>query len=326
MKTYAPNYYKAFHCIADRCRHSCCVGWDIYIDDDTVELYRDAKDSFGKNIVNNLCQTDDGYCFKMDKNRRCPFLNQRGLCDIITAKGEGYLCEICREHPRFYNSFSDRWEMGIGLSCEEAARIILSQKEVTELEIISEDDLEELELWEDEAYVLQKRNEIINILQNRDLTIEGRVQLILDNRGIVFPDYSPRAWADIFDGLERLDEAWGDVLLMLKEHDSNSPLPELETAFEKLLVYFIYRHVSIPCDEQELNARIVFSLLGYKIIKLLCIGEKAVNGSCSFEKLCDFVRMYSSEIEYSDENTGFLINFLASYQENANSSVDKDNR
>lgn len=314
MKTYAPNYYKDFRCIADRCQHSCCLGWDIYIDDDTVKLYRDTKDSLGKNIMDNLCQTDDGFCFKMDKNRRCPFLNQKGLCDIITAKGESYLCEICREHPRFYSSFSDRWEMGIGLSCEEAARIILSQKDVTELEIVSEDDGEELELWEDEAYVLQKRNEIINILQNRALTVEKRVSLILDTYGIVFPDYSPRAWADIFDGLERLDENWNHALLLLNECENDQPPSELETAFEKLLVYFVYRHVSLSCDEQNFNARVAFSLLSYKMIKWLCNGEKRVNGSCSFGKLCDFCRMYSSEIEYSNENTDFLMNFLVIYQ------------
>ena len=33
MKTYAPNYYKSFKCIADRCRHSCCKGWNVYLDE-----------------------------------------------------------------------------------------------------------------------------------------------------------------------------------------------------------------------------------------------------------------------------------------------------
>ena len=39
--------------------------------------------------------------------------------------GEGYLCDICREHPRFYN-FTSVAEVGIGMSCPEAARVILS--------------------------------------------------------------------------------------------------------------------------------------------------------------------------------------------------------
>ena len=36
MKTFAPNYYPSFRCIADKCRHSCCVGWDVYIDEETL--------------------------------------------------------------------------------------------------------------------------------------------------------------------------------------------------------------------------------------------------------------------------------------------------
>ena len=34
MKTYAPKYYQQFHCIADKCKHSCCIGWEIDIDKD----------------------------------------------------------------------------------------------------------------------------------------------------------------------------------------------------------------------------------------------------------------------------------------------------
>ena len=39
MKLFAPKYYKSFSCIADRCSHSCCVGWEIDIDRDTLEKY-----------------------------------------------------------------------------------------------------------------------------------------------------------------------------------------------------------------------------------------------------------------------------------------------
>ena len=40
MKLFAPEYYKDFVCIADRCKHSCCVGWEIDVDKDTLEKYK----------------------------------------------------------------------------------------------------------------------------------------------------------------------------------------------------------------------------------------------------------------------------------------------
>ena len=35
-----PDYSIGFQCIAGKCRHSCCVGWEIDIDDDTYEMYK----------------------------------------------------------------------------------------------------------------------------------------------------------------------------------------------------------------------------------------------------------------------------------------------
>ena len=39
MKIFAPSYYKNFKCLADRCTHSCCIGWEIDVDADTLLRY-----------------------------------------------------------------------------------------------------------------------------------------------------------------------------------------------------------------------------------------------------------------------------------------------
>ena len=36
MQNAYPDYYPLFHCIADRCRHNCCIGWEIDIDSRTA--------------------------------------------------------------------------------------------------------------------------------------------------------------------------------------------------------------------------------------------------------------------------------------------------
>ena len=35
-----PNYYYEFKCIASDCRHNCCIGWKIDIDDETEINYK----------------------------------------------------------------------------------------------------------------------------------------------------------------------------------------------------------------------------------------------------------------------------------------------
>ena len=55
------------------------------------------------------------------------------LCEMIIRHGENYLCDICKEHPRFYNGFDDHTEAGIGLVCEEACRLVLNHDGAFEL-------------------------------------------------------------------------------------------------------------------------------------------------------------------------------------------------
>ena len=47
MKIVKPDYYDSFRCIADKCRHSCCIGWEIDIDEDTLDLYENIPGDFG---------------------------------------------------------------------------------------------------------------------------------------------------------------------------------------------------------------------------------------------------------------------------------------
>ena len=128
LKIYVPDYYEHFKCIADKCRHSCCIGWEIDIDDYTMKIYDSIGGELGGKLRSNINVTSDGARFILDKNERCPFLCENGLCELILEKGEDILCDICTDHPRFRNFYSDRIEMGLGLCCEAAAVLILGNQ------------------------------------------------------------------------------------------------------------------------------------------------------------------------------------------------------
>ena len=125
MNIYVPDYYPSFHCIASRCGHTCCAGWEIDIDAESLARYDRLPGSFGALVRRSISREDTPH-FILTKNERCPLLTDDNLCALILREGEGALCQICRDHPRFRNFYSDRVEMGLGLVCEEAARLILS--------------------------------------------------------------------------------------------------------------------------------------------------------------------------------------------------------
>ena len=309
MKKIAPNYYKSFSCIADRCQHSCCIGWEIDIDEDSLDYYKSIDGEISEFLSKNIENDGETAHFRLiGEEERCPFLQKNGLCRMILTLGEESLCHICREHPRFYHEFSDREEVGLGLCCEEAARLILSQEDETFLEILEDDGFsEETDPWE--KTLLSKREDIFTLLSDREKSIESRATEMLMQNHIAFPQKSPSEWSVILNDLEQLDPSWSKSLETLPNAREDS-LTEFELPFEKLLTYFIYRHTADAMDEEDFASRVTFAYFGYLIIRLLCSAKKEIDGVCTFSDLADFARRFSSEIEYSEENTEILLEIL----------------
>ena len=83
MQIMAPDYYKKFKCIAGDCKHSCCVGWEIDIDSDTLEIYNNIKGAWGEKLKKAISYDGDAPHFITDSNDRCPFLNKEGLFNLF---------------------------------------------------------------------------------------------------------------------------------------------------------------------------------------------------------------------------------------------------
>ena len=128
MKLIVPSYFNEFRCIASECRDSCCVGWDIALDERTEQKYKALDGSLGQRVRKSVYYAEDGAYIEM-KDGRCPFLSQCWLCELICEYGDEILSDICREHPRYYTVLGDVAYGGVGLSCEAAARLILTENE-----------------------------------------------------------------------------------------------------------------------------------------------------------------------------------------------------
>ena len=124
MRLTVPDYYDRFRCIASRCTDNCCIGWEIGIDPAALADYQSQPGAFGDRLRAAIRPGAPPF-FALTKSGRCPFLNEENLCDIYRQLGENHLCAICDQHPRFHNWFGAEKESGLGLSCEEAARLIL---------------------------------------------------------------------------------------------------------------------------------------------------------------------------------------------------------
>jgi len=303
MKIIVPDYYTRFRCIAGQCRHNCCIGWEIDIDEDTCQRYRSVDGDFGRRLRENISWGEEP-CFRLGENERCPFLNSDNLCDIIINLGEDALCQICSDHPRFRSCFVSREEMGLGLCCEAAAQLIVDNPHQVKLVTLDDGEpvLPDGDAPDNEAAFLSLRDGILATLQDRSLTISRRTASVLSRLGGAMPERSLSVWARIYASLERLDEQWGVMLDKLSAAESpDSSLPEVVQ--EQLLVYFAYRHLSEGLYDGQLAERMAFCVLSVQMISALC-------GVCGLSA-AEAARMYSAEIEYSDENIQKLLDVLS---------------
>lgn len=327
MKRRTPDYYHRFECIGSACRDNCCVGWEIDIDDEAYGDYCSVQGAFGQRLMEYIDHRRP-YHFIMEGDR-CPFLNTRNLCDIYMNLGKDRLCQICTDHPRFYETYGDRLEAGLGLVCEEAARLILNNKD----KLLFIDEGEGQEEAEDPWLQMlnQVREQVILLLQERKRPLWERLALVLSQAMILQEDYSRqdkksmsahihRQWtverphedpADVkgwfldciefLQSLELLTDQWEKILDLAydKVREENIVFSDPDPIFyEQLLIYFVYRYFLRSVYDFQLLDKIRFAIFSCLAVRVL---ETAVSDQENIPPK-EIARLYSKEIEYSEEN------------------------
>lgn len=125
MEVFFPAYYHQFQCLAGACPDSCCKEWTVDVDPQAAQYYRQLNGSLGDRLRQVLTDTPDGTVMTIE-NGRCPMWQDDSLCRIQAELGHDALCKTCREFPRLTHDYGDFVELGLELSCPEAARLILT--------------------------------------------------------------------------------------------------------------------------------------------------------------------------------------------------------
>ena len=292
MKLFSPAYYGEFKCLAEKCRHSCCVGWEISVDPETLDMYRGMGDC-GREILSFIELDGDIGTIRLDSDERCPFLDPSGLCRIISSRGEGCVSKICRRHPRFYHRVGAVVECGIGAVCEEAARLILTSEDYS-LHPVNGEGVECA--YETDFDTRALREEVYSVLRST-LSHDGKLRVLSDRYGLSDKLYN-EGWDDVVSELELLDVR--DLELFALTDDAYDGINEYS---ERFLAYLVFRHASIATDYDNFRARLGFCLLMNRFF------ESAVSRlpSVSADSCIDIARRLSEEIEYSEDNTDTLI-------------------
>ncbi len=206
MKTVKETYFDDFKCAADKCRQTCCSGWQIVIDDDSLEKYDTYSGSLSKDFDENV-DFEEG-CFNQCENGDCSFLNSFGLCNLIIKGGEEMLCDTCRLYPRHCEEFEDVREWSLSVSCPEVAKMLCRQDRPIEFLVTQdaltdplEDEFDDFDVFTYDKLVTA-RQVMFDIINDTKLNIYEKCGVLLE--------FSKRLQKNYDDG---------DVFLMEEECD-----------------------------------------------------------------------------------------------------------
>lgn len=306
-----PDFYDQFKCIASRCSDTCCVGWEIDIDEATQEVYRKVAGAFGERLRANI---EDGH-FKLLPHDRCPFLDKDNLCEVYQNLGEDALCDICTEHPRFVEVYGDIMERGLGLCCEEAARLLLEGEGPLTFTCEEcdepEDDLDDDDL-DIRDQVLGEREWMFETLADQGLPFAERLYKIFGYTGEnpFAPFESANAMFELLTKLESYGPDWDAALARIKARiDSSEPIADqgffTENESCRLLTYLIYRHYAKCLFEGREQGKRQFALFFWNLARFftkeLAGANSAVTPNPRTNTKINAVKILSKQLEYCQE-------------------------
>ena len=271
MKIVKPTFYKTFKCIAGDCPDSCCQGWEVDADSDSLEYYKTLDNSLEiKKRIDSVLSKDefDNTIFTLAQKKRCPFLNDENLCDMHIAIGGEHTPYTCRTFPRFIYDFGATREIRISFSCPVSSDMMYNT-ESFDFETEVNSDLPTLNDIDAEKYFLlyKGRAEAYKIAKDKNKSIRERLNDLLDLGVLLQEKLFPYdeggddiAFFDVFKNPELINPEW-------KEKVENFSLKQVSDtqSNENILMYFLYKYLMQAVYDDDALSKIKMAVIGVLI-------------------------------------------------------------
>ncbi len=183
MKYLTLETFTDFVCIGSDCPFTCCQDWRIVVDEETDRYYQSVEGEMGERLRTCIHHEDGNAWFILrEEDKHCPFLNEKGLCNIVLSLGEEHLSNTCAFYPRYMFYEGDICFAGISISCPEAARFFLTHEEPLLIDFGENNDNTGVKPdtdWKLFNWAIRVFTTAVSIAQNRDFSVKERIALVV---------------------------------------------------------------------------------------------------------------------------------------------------
>ena len=335
-----PPYYHLFSCLGSRCPDTCCRGWKVDIDEESLSRYGALSGEAGYRIKNAVDWLDESF---IQDEKGCILQTEEGLCFIQKELGEQALCSTCAAFPRHVEEYRGVREKSISMSCPEAARLILTTPVSEATEWQAEDEFDELEYEDyDESLfdsLVELRRQCIQILSREEEPYEAQAEKIRKAAGLPEPAASrlERMREELGElmELEVIDDGWTDLMeeagehlwgmsdaeyaglrseftlnLQIENDLENNPdssdradMPAISRIMQRTAAYFLYVYLpgAVYYGESAGKIRLAFMCADW-LEELVMLRWAKEGKKITFSQVLRLAGKLARQVEHSDDN------------------------
>ena len=326
--------YDNFKCIANKCKFTCCSGWDVNIDNNTFNKWSEYDNLSYLLKEVKKCSDKNEYFINKETHEDCPFLDNKGLCNIVKNHGEEYLSLTCHTFPRIENVFEDRKELSLSCACPEVVDIISNINE--KIYIKSQNNSLDIKI----------RELLINIINEEDFSLEHKLIVsfeillsILQNENLNLERYKDKEYikdiVDMYKGvnlnieesINELNNLFLDITQNYKEvpvlqgvlndiydlaqevfiedlsdgwEDFKDKFKEYNTLIQNCIVSKIFSSC-VSSDKEEIIISFELIILEYLLIRYASFLKYIISEEISIQDIKDYIVVFSRVIGNNSE-------------------------
>ena len=182
------------------------------------------------------------------------------------------------------------------------------------IELQDEEDVIESDMY---IFISALRDDFFSVLYDKTITLEDKLVKILEKLQKFTKEKcklkNEKEIISAYLNTEPIDDSWTEYIVNISENIDDLKIYDMlqceenNIIYSKVLAYILYRHLVCGAYDGDFVLRAYFSIESLFFIMICDRKVVLEKGEIALKERIDNIKRWSKQIEYSEENTDYLI-------------------